>query len=225
MNISMTVLTDGRKHYIEKALPTWIDAYGDQITSKAIIDDSGDADYRLWLRDTFPDFYIVPVGYERQGHAPAMREVFNSVLNFGKGYNLHIEDDFVLHNPPDLSEVVSILDNFKELSQISFMRQPWYPNEIEHGGVVQAIEADSPNAGFYTRYHDGIPWTIHKAFWTCNPSVFPYWVAQRKWPNPPWSEAQFSQSLMRDKVSGIWGTRDNWIVTEHIGKERNGTTY
>ena len=36
----MTVLTDGRKQYIEKALPTWIEKYDNQIEKKFIIDDT-----------------------------------------------------------------------------------------------------------------------------------------------------------------------------------------
>jgi len=131
----------------------------------------------------------------------------------------------VLHSPPDLAGIMDLMQDFHDLSQLSFMRQPWYPNEIEHGGVVEALEADNPDAAFRQRYHNDTPWVIHRAYWTCNPSVFPSWVAKRNWPAPPWSEAWFSKALMREKVSGIWGTRDNWVVTEHIGRDRNGTQY
>jgi hypothetical protein len=225
-DICMTVLTDGRKEYIRKALPTWIDAYGDQIEKKFIIDDSGSPRYRKWLARKFPSFIIVPVAEDRSGYSEAMRKVFSVIVESEAEYCLHIEDDFVLLKPFVLEDVVKVLSQFNRLSQISFMRQPWYTNEIESGGVVEALEA---NGGAFTqRATAGRSWVVHRAFWTCNPSIFPAWVAARWWPDPPWCEMYFGKLLKEDeKVFGIWGDRKSpdWILTEHIGRKRNGTNY
>lgn len=223
--LSMTVLTDGRKEYLEQTLPTWIEAYGDKIEHKIIIDDSGNSGYRHWLIETFPEFVVVAVGKDRCGYAEAMRKVFEMVTYIGQPYNLHVEDDFKLHNPPNLDDVCSILGNFKHVSQMSFMRQPWYPNEIAAGGLVEALEQQGP-VQFQQKINNGLPWVRHNAFWTANPNVFPQWVAHREWPDAPWCEMKFSQALRHDKKqSGIWGHRSNWVCVEHIGEIRNGTDY
>lgn len=224
MNISMTVLTDGRKEYIEQALPTWIDAYGDKIKLKAIIDDSGNTGYRHWLTETFPQFIVVAVGKDRCGYAPAMRKVFDMVRQFDKPYNLHIEDDFVLHNPPNLEDIVWVMDHNDDLSQMSLMRQAWYNNELLHGGVVEALEF--AGSKFEECNDGGHYWSKHRSYFTCNPSVFPLSLAYEDWPDPPWCEMYFGQSqLAKGKSYGIWGKRGEWEVVEHIGRIRNGTEY
>ena len=66
----------------------------------------------------------------------------------------------------------------------------------------------------------------HSSFWTCNPSIFPSWVAKKGWPEAPWSEMKFGQNLSaKNKVFGIWGNRSDWVCVEHIGEERSGTEY
>jgi hypothetical protein len=225
MSVSMTVLTDGRKKYIAEALPPWVMHYGDQVDHRFIIDDSGDPDYRLWLAQTFPDFEICPVGDQRAGFSNAMRKVFSTVVASGSDFNLHVEDDFVLKRPFNLADVVDTLAINPDLSQISFMREPWYENEIKYGGVMEAILAENElvlrNMGV-----GRFQWTRHFAYWTCNPSVFPSWVAQRRWPDDPWCEMYFSRDLKRDKKpSGIWGHRGDWIYIDHIGAERAGHGY
>lgn len=223
--LSMTVLTDGRKEYLSRTLPTWIEAYGDTIPHKIIIDDSGNTGYRHWLTETFPDFLVVAVGKDRCGYADAMRKVFEVVREFNQPYNLHVEDDFILHRPPVLSDVVSVLDTFPSVSQMSFMRQPWYANEKQYGGVIEALEADGVRV-FNQKITNGKYWVRHNAFWTANPNVFPQWLAHREWPDAPWCEMHFSKSLKRDKKgSGIWGNRNDLVCVEHIGEERNGTNY
>ena len=222
---SMTVLTDGRKEYLEQTLPTWNEAYGEDIQYKAIIDDSGNTGYRHWLVERFPDFLVVAVGKDRCGYAEAMRKVFETVRLFNQEYNLHVEDDFKLHVAPNLINVRAIMETYPQVSQVSFMRQPWYHNEVEYGGVVEALEAQGVGP-FQQKNLLGIPWVRHNAFWTANPSVFPQWLAHRDWPDAPWCEMKFSQELRRDKkVSGIWGSRDSWVCVEHIGEVRNGTDY
>lgn len=202
--LSMTVLTDGRKEYLEQTLPTWIEAYGDLIQHKMIIDDSGNTGYRHWLIETFPEFTIVAVGKDRCGYAEAMRKVFEMVVYMGQPYNLHIEDDFKLKVPPNIESVCSVLDAWPQVSQMSFMRQPWYSNEIEYGGVVEALEAQGTRV-FQQKATNGLPWVRHNAFWTANPNVFPQWVAHREWPDAPWCEMKFSQALRETRnclVSG-----------------------
>lgn len=223
MTLSMTVLTDGRMRYIEKALPTWINQYDDQIKDKFIIDDSGEEEYRDWLTKTFPSFTVIPVSQSRSGYTIGMRKMLSIAADYS--FNLHIEDDFLLLKPANLNDMVSVLEDNPRVSQMSLMRKPWYQNEIEHGGVAEAIEAQGER-DFNQRWNNGTPWVKHSSYFTTNPSVFPSWVAKRRWPDNPWSEMKFGQALEADKkVSGILGHRQDWIYVEHIGTERNGENY
>ena len=225
MNICLTVLTDGRKQYIERAIPSWMEQYDSSISNKFIIDDSGQKDYRAWLKDHFPSFTIIPVGESRCGYSLAMSKVFSTILESKTKYALHLEDDFVLNKPVSLENMVSVLDKNPLVSQMSIMRQPWFANEKECGGVVEALEQQG-NTDFKNMNTDGNEWVQHSSFWTCNPSIFPSWVAKIGWPEAPWSEMKFGQNLSaKNKVFGIWGNRSDWVCVEHIGEERNGTEY
>ena len=79
MDLAWTILTDGRKQYIEQCLPAWIDWLDETIINKFIIDDSGDPEYRSWLGETFPSFNIIPVNARRSGYARAMMKVLQTI--------------------------------------------------------------------------------------------------------------------------------------------------
>ena len=225
MDMCLTVLTDGRKQYIEKTIPSWMEHYDSLISNKFIIDDSGQGDYRAWLKEYFPSFTIIPVGESRCGYSNAMNKVFSTIVESKTKYVLHLEDDFILNKPVSLENIVDVLDKNPLVSQMSIMRQPWFANEREHGGVIEALEKQG-STGFKNMNTDGHDWVRHSSFWTCNPSVFPLWVAEMGWPEAPWSEMKFSQEIhSKNKFSGIWGSRTSWPHTEHIGEERNGTEY
>lgn len=226
MNVAWTVLTDGRKHYIEEALPTWIKHFDNVIGKKFIIDDSGDLEYRQWLEQTFPSFKLIPVGATRSGYDAAMKKLFKIVTTYSVDYCLHIEDDFILHKTFILDDLISIMKNHKNVAQVSLMRQSWYHNEHEHGGLVEAIQASNPTAHFNERNDGGIVWTEHQAYWTCNPSIFPSWITKFGWPDGAWSESRFSKQIFKaKKTCGIFGTKQDWPYVEHIGRERYGNKY
>jgi hypothetical protein len=221
MNLCWIVLTDGRKNYIQEALPTWIEHY-DSIDNKFIIDDSGDTEYTSWLKNTFPSFEIIPVENPRQGYANAVQRVFKLFRDTGLDYCLHLEDDFILSKTVDIENIVYVLDKNPNLSQMAIMRQPWYHNEIESGGVIDAIKGEK----FYDINTDGFDWVKHRAFYTCNPNIFPQWLTNYEWPDGNWSESKFGRLLFsNNKDCGIWGNRSSWPQVEHIGRERNGIEY
>lgn len=226
MDICWTVLTDGRKEYIEQCLPDWVAWLDDKINKKFIIDDSGDLQYQSWLKETFPSFKIIPVGTHRAGYSSAMTRVFNVVRLSKNKYCLHIEDDFLLKKEFNIEEALSILDLNPQLSQISFIREPWYHNEIASGGLIEAIERDNPDIIFEQKNTNGINWIEHKSYWTCNPNIFPRWLTSYKWPSGNWSESAFARKIFSSgKTSGIFGLRGDQPYVEHIGRHRNGTKY
>lgn len=224
MSICWIVLTDGRKNYISESLPTWIKEYDSQIKDKFIVDDSGDKEYADWLTEFFPTFNIVSIKNSRQGYAKAVQNVFRVFRESGCEFALHLEDDFILHKPVNLQDIVSVLEQNPNVAQMSIMRQPWYHNEVEHGGVVEALEINK--AKFTNKNTLGFDWVEHRSFYTCNPNVIPRWTTDTPWPDGNWSESRFGREIFaKKKTVGIWGNRKDWPHTEHIGRERNGTDY
>lgn len=225
MDLCWTVLTDGRKEYIKKALPTWFENLS-EIDQRFIIDDSGDIKYRRWLSKTFKSFEIIPVGNDRCGYDAGMQKIFSTVKELKYSYCFHIEDDFILRKSFNIQDLKTILKLNKNMSQVSLMRGPWFHNEVQHGGVVNAIKASNKNAKFLNKNKNGLRWVQHQAYWTCNPNLFPSWIIDIEWPSGNWSESRFSKKIFdKGKVAGIFENENSWPFIEHIGGHRNGTQY
>lgn len=222
--IAWAVTTDGRKEYIEKALPSWDKATGD-IGYRAILDDSGDPHYREWLAHTFTNWDVIPVGETRCGYSTAMRAVREVGLQSGADHVFHIEDDFVLVRPLDLDEIAGLLQERTYLAQVALLRQPWYANEIEHGGLIAALEDQGQH---FTEMTDGSRnWIEHRAVWTANPNMFRRDVAKIEYPDVNYSEAAFMRAL-RESASlrcAFWGKRTDGPRVTHIGEYRSGIEY
>lgn len=222
--ITWVVTTDGRKEFIEKALPTWNAASG-SVAHRIIIDDSGNDEYRRWLSDTFTDWDVIPVGEERCGYSPAMQAMREVGLQTGAEFIFHTEDDFILNHPIDLDDIADVLRRRTYLAQIALLRQPWFGNEVEHGGLIEALEV---NGQEFTEVTDGTHhWIEHRAVWTANPNMFSRDVAKINYPNVNYSESAFMKSLRSNKNlrCGFWGKRSDAPLVHHIGEYRNGIEY
>lgn len=221
--ITWVVTTDGRKEFIEKTIPTWDQATG-LVTHRVIIDDSGDTDYRQWLARTFPDWDVIPVGDERCGYSPAMQAIRQVGLQCGTEFIFHTEDDFMLNRPINLDDVATLLRDKQYLAQVALLRQPWFPNEIEAGGLIEALEPGE----VFTECSDGDRyWIEHRAVWTANPNMFRRDVAKIEYPNVNYSESAFMRSLKEDANlrCAFWGKRSDEYYVHHIGEYRNGIEY
>ena len=221
--IAWVVTTDGRKQFIERALPTWEQATG-SISHRFIIDDSGDTQYRMWLTDTFPEWKIVSVGQDRCGYSPAMKMIRTIGLESDADYIFHIEDDFVLSRPINLDDLAGLLNDKRYLAQVALLRQPWFHNEIEAGGLIEALE---PGETFTERSDGDRCWIEHRAIWTANPNMFRRDVAKIEYPNVNYSESAFMRSLKEDANlrCAFWGKRSDEYYVHHIGEYRNGIEY
>lgn len=225
MKIIWTVLTDGRKHYIQQALPTWLDNFS-TISDRFIIDDSGDPEYRQWLSENFQSFTIVPVSEERSGFAAAMQKLFSLVKETGANYCFHLEDDFLLLKQFDINKLIDILELNKRIAQVSLMRGPWYHNEHEHGGLIEAIKNHTPGAVFIDKNENDLQWTEHSAYWTCNPNLFSSSLTKFEWPSGLWSESRFGRQVFKTyQTAAVYGKKEDWPYIEHIGRERYGSKY
>ena len=224
MSIPIIVLTNGRRDCISQTIPSAL-KHLSGITNLTIIDDSGDPAYTAWLRDTFGG--CLPTG--GVGYWRAMQAVWEQARRFF-GHDLTestflLEDDFVFHEDIDLTCLDRVLNEQKHLTQIALLRQPWFANEIQHGGLVEALEAQGQT---FTERTDGRHhWIEHRACFTGNPCLVPARTVAHDWPEGAWSESRFGRLLFANPLArgAYWGRRSDPPRVEHIGHERVGTNY
>lgn len=224
-DITWITLTDGRKDLIKKTIPCWQENISSNFSNKIIIDDSGDNNYRLWLKKTFKSFDIVPVDKERAGYVEAMRKVFSVAREANSPYVFHLEDDFLIKKEFDLNNFTSVLDQNSNLVQMSFLRDPWYENEIRDGGTLRTLVKHGKKIS--RAKNKNFDWMEHRIFWTCNPSVYPLRITDEEWPDRKHSEFYFGRSLFSDKKnkSAVWGKWSDKPLITHTGSYQKGINY
>lgn len=154
-----------------------------------------------------------------QGYVRATRHAQARAIGSGQPWIFWLEDDFTFNEPTDLTQMQAIMDAHPELAQVSLLRQPWYPDEVEAGGVVEA----KPQA--FTQ-RDG--YIEHRAYWTTNPMLTRRsFLAAHEWPEEPNSELRFGRSIFKDpKARGaIFGRIGDPPRVHHIGEEQAGYGY
>jgi len=179
-----------------------------------IVDDSGSPDYREWLRQQMPGWTVTAVDQDSPaGYSAAMRYVWS--LAAGYDFVFLIEDDFVFEQPVFVSALVEVLIENPHLAQLVLLRQPWFQNEIDHGGLLEAIEARGVEL---LRRPE---WVEQRATWSCNPTVFRggQWILNHPWPSGAGSEYRFGQELFKSEpstVSAWYGVgKTPWV--RHVG--------
>jgi hypothetical protein len=225
-NTLLTVLTNGRDD-IFHTLPHAVDQLKGDFNARIIVDDSGMEHFRTKLHSSFPDFVVIPTGHHDGGGLGfniAMRTVMRAVAEFSPDVVFHLEDDFVLEREVDVAAMSSLLLD-RNLLQVALLRQPWFGNEVNAGGVLEAREAQG--ATFHSM-HDGVhDWTEHRDHMTLNPCVMPGWVGRRGWPQGTWSESRWGRELFEDYPTlsaAYWGDRSEGPWVTHVG-ERSGFDY
>jgi hypothetical protein len=224
MSIPLIVLTNGRRDCISQTILSihkHLTGCGDMV----IVDDSGDPDYRAWLAAEFPDALVTAVAEQPAGYWRAMRTVWDIARGSGADAFWMHEDDFVMHEDVDLPCLDRVLEEQPHLTQIALLRGPWFGNEHEHGGVIEALEYQGQR---FTEHTDGKHWWIeHRACFTGNPCLVPRRTFARDWPEGAWSESRFGRLLFADPDARgtYWGRRSDPPRVEHVGHERVGHNY
>lgn len=221
--VPIICLTNGRPDCISKSVPSAL-GHLKGVDGLVIVDDSGDDVYRAWLSDQY-GVEVVPVGEDRCGYWQAMRRVWTIARASDADAFVFWEEDFVLNAPVDAEELASVLDAHPHLTQMALLRQPWWPNEIKHGGLIDALEAGGQE---FVEHTDGEHhWVEHRACFTGNPCVIPRRTFEHEWPEGDWSESRFGRLLFRDLEArgAYWGRRTDPPRVEHIGHQRVGSAY
>jgi hypothetical protein len=222
--ILLAVTTDGRKDCLEQAIPSLSKRVEGIDGPRLIFDDSGDAEYRQWLRETYePQGFWIGYGEERVGQGEALARAWTylrSRIFADHPYVFFCEDDFLFERDVDLDAMRSTLEDRPYLAQMALLRQPWFKGEVRAGGI---IERDPDE---YELVSDGEhEWHEHRLWWTLNPCLFRRELCHLKRPAGSKHEWHFSRQLCQDPEVrfGLWGDGAPWV--RHIGEERVGVGY
>lgn len=191
-----------------------------------ILDDSGDYEFLEEIRDEYPGWEVRAVDYSGPaGYNAAMQRVWAEAENHD--HVVFLEEDFRFERSVSFERMATVLYLEPTLAQIALLRQPWFSNEIQVGGLIPALKLQGH--GFYTetRLWPEAVWLEQRAYFTTNPCIFRGrdWVKNHPWPTGDGSEYAFSRALFDsepDTVSAYWGSGEIWVT--HVG-EREGFGY
>lgn len=223
-DITLLVMTDGRRDCIERTIASAEVQLLGNITRRLIHDDSGDPLYRDWLSETFPGYAIVHQ-HKRRGFGGAVAGAWRtlSLMAPMTEFVFHLEDDFTFPEPVDLDRIAEVLRPRPYLVQMALQRQPWNDTERAAGGVIAAMDGD------YLEVTDGqdAVWVEHRRFWTTNPSLVRSERVAAGWPDVPGSEGLYTGTVLQDPEArfAYWGNASDPPKAHHIGLTRVGTGY
>lgn len=221
MKLLALFITDGRRECIARTVPSFFEALDLELDRAIVVDDSGDPDYRSFLRSTFPELEL-RAHDSRRGHAETMRDAFEIVAEVDPDLVVHVEDDFLFVKPLELEAMAKILELRPHLCQIALRRQAWYPSELRAGGIVEKAPE------FYRDCSEGaLRWLEHRLFFTTNPTLYRRDLVDLGWPAGARSERAFARRVFADPLtrSAFFGAREEPPRVIHIGEERAGYGY
>lgn len=180
-------------------------------------------DHRDWLTrhrehilaalPTPPDVTIEHIDTEGAGFTAQMLTLWDRIRAVPVDHVLLWEADFRPTTPVPLAAMTAALEADPWLAQVALVRQPWFANEHEAGGLLASLEAQG------VTLTDRAGYLEHNGGWTNNPCLFPAFIAaENDWPNSAWSEAQFGRRLARAGYRfAYYGARDDAPRVLHEG--------
>ena len=199
------------------------------ICDRVIFDDSGNEEYREWLRYSFPNFKVIPISDTPfQGYSYVMSFIWDWIRQHPYlDYIFHQEEDFTFTNSIPMQDMTLALDELPDtLAQIVLQRQPWFANEKKYGGVIESLQAQGQQFRETKTAINGIPLVLHRSGFFTNPSLFPTWITQTERPTGQWSEMRFGKELLSNPLLNVayYGTIQSSPLCIHIGSDKLGTS-
>ena len=225
-SVSVVVHTGGapenwpaRREYLRQSLTSLNANITGPIVQRVIYSDWGDA--APDLPDIAAEYGFYVAGEGHHGYTGSMRRMWSYLAKRAKGdYIFATEDDFLYPQPVDLEPLITTLRDNSYLAQIALLRDAFYQDERETGGIL-----GWPEPAFRKVGNNGTTRLEHRLFWTCNPSVFRRSITARPWPHGKHSETLFGKELMANQNTrfAFWGGGEE--LTKHIGAVRAGVGY
>lgn len=227
MRYLLTVLTNGRRECLARALVAFAAHVRPLPEAVFVMDDGGRTGYEVVVQGlallqgqgAFPIDYEdspEPIGMCR-AHAHCWHAAAASDLEWA----FHLEDDFVVLRPLRLEELAHTLADRPHLVQMALVRTP-AGAEVEHGGYI-------PQApGWYVRCEaSSREWIETARNWATCPALFrPELAREFPWPLEPGCEGEFGPRVVAARPEarfGLWGWGEPWAA--HIGVERAAGAY
>lgn len=185
-----------------------------------ILDDSGDYEFLEEIRDEYPGWEVRAVDYSGPaGYNAAMQRVWAEAENHD--HVVFLEEDFRFERKVRFTTLANVLDLDPDLVQVALLRQPWFSNEIQAGGLIPALVQQGH---MFIRTAIGL---THRAYFTTNPCIFRGrdWVKNHPWPTGDGSEYAFTRMIFdHDRAAHAMYLGQGEIWVTHVG-EREGFGY
>jgi GT2 family glycosyltransferase len=163
------------------------------------------------------------------GFAGAVQAGWEGALESGCEWVFHLESDFVFTEAVPLEQMRALACRWG-IGQVALKRQPWNERECAAGGIVEADPEDFEAREIVVTDAELVPhtyaYTLHRKFFTTNPSLYSTALCLRGWPQVSESEGVFTHQLLADAYSfAFWGGPYDQPAVEHIGARRAGHGY
>lgn len=194
--IALLVISDGRDDYLAESI----------------------ASARQMLPPVFDQIVHIDDRAHELGYGGAIRAAWEKV---DADWVFHLEGDFTFNAAVDVIGMIDVLRARPDLAQIVLKRQPWNPQEVAAGGIIEQHPGD------YSEVVDGpYVWTTHRRFFSTNPCVYARHIVERGWPTGTESEGRFGLDLVADGYHfAFWGGKGDPPAVHHIGVQRAGGGY
>ncbi len=209
-----------RSEYLRQSLASLTENVSGGIVQRVVYSDWGpDLADELTAIVQPHGFYVAGDGHH--GYTGSMQRMWKYLAKRAQGsYVFATEDDFTYPRPVDLGPMVETLRANPHLAQIALLRDAFYQDEQETGGIL-----GWPEPAFTRVGENGTSRLEHRLFWTANPNLFRKSLTATPWPEGRHSETLFGKLLLRDERTrfAFWGSGEE--LTRHIGTVRAGTGY
>lgn len=226
MNTALLMVTDGRQECFDRTYLSLDAVIGVRSFDVVIIvDDSTNEAYGQHLDSLIPSAIRLNPMAKKRGFAGAIRAGWSALRELPEvDYVFHLEDDFTFVRHFSLRWMAGILERNPHLAQMALKRQPWAPEEIEAGGIVQMFPDE------YVQRIDeetGQHYYDHNLFFTTNPSLYRSELLWKNdWPMGEGSEGRFTAALREQgRRFAYLGDKFDEPWVRHIGDVRTGVCY
>lgn len=208
-----------RSEYLRQSLASLNERVKGPIVQRVVYSDwAGHRDELVAIAED-AGFYVAGEGHH--GYTGARRRLWSYLERRAQGqFIFATEDDFLYDRDVDLEPMIETLEAQPELRQLALLRGPYYPRELEAGGVLETLS--TPYELVNHRPH---PFVTHRDHFTANPSLFRRTLTETPWPVGKSSERLFGDAVLRDPRArfAYWGSGEPW--TTHLGAVRAGSDY
>jgi disulfide oxidoreductase YuzD len=212
------IFTDGRNDYLQQTLKSlFAKVKFPERPYIVLIDDNPENRDLEFIEKIKKQYRInkMVLNEQRLGIGGSVKEGWKNIPK-GCEFVWHQENDFLYNEDIDISLLARVLKN-KLIFQFTLLRQAWYENEIEKGGVFAAHKGLFKEANYA-----GIDLVIHKGFFSHNPSLYRASVVDPDFPN--YGEYAFIKALLKKHSNGYCaylGKLNSEPKVTHIGKVKS----